>query len=242
MGKLKGESRGFVYFKQVRFEVVHYLFKFFGEFGSYFEFWMCFLILIVIKVINFLLRGLQQYVFRVLKEGATVDEIIDVVLCFYFCVGLIRVVDVFDVIFDMGFFGFEISGEQVEFLVEEVPVEEVPVEEVQVEEAQVDFVGEEWREIGRCEDFSKDGCLEVNLGDRCLVVFDIDGEVLVIDGFCFYRSGSLSRGQLEGKVVICSFYHWQFDLQIGVLQDNSGVKVGIYEVKVEDDGRIFVWF
>ena len=114
--------------------------------------------------------------------------------------------------------------------------------EAPAEEAQADSAGEEWREIGRREDFSKDGRLEVNLGDRCLAVFDIDGEVLVIDGLCPHRSGPLSRGQLEGKVVTCPLHHWQFDLQTGVSQDNPGAKVGTYEVKVEDDGRIFVRF
>ena len=230
MGKPKGESRGLAYLKQVRPEAVHHLLKFFGESGSHLEPRTRFLISIVTKVINFSPRGLQQYVPRALKEGATADEIIDAVLCSYPCAGLTRVVDALDVILDMGLPGFETPGEQAEPPAEEAPAEEAPA----------DSAGEEWREIGRREDFSKDGRLEVNLGDRCLAVFDIDGEVLVIDGLCPHRSGPLSRGQLEGKVVTCPLHHWQFDLQTGVSQDNPGAKVGTYEVKVEDDGRIFV--
>ena len=227
MGKPKGESRGFAYLKQVRPEAVHHLLKFFGESGRHLEPRTRFLISIVTKVINFSPRGLQQYVPRALKEGASADEILDAVLCSYPCAGLTRVVDALDVILDMGLPEFEIPGVEAE-----PPVEDAPAS----------LADGEWREIARREDFSKDGRIEVNVGDRCLAAFDIDGEVLVIDGLCPHRSGPLIRGQLEGKVVTCPLHHWQFDLESGVSQDNPGAKVGTYEVRVEDDGRILVRF
>ncbi len=227
MGKPKGQSRGLAYLKQARPEAVHHLLKFFGESGRHLEPRTRFLISIVTKVINFSPRGLQQYVPRALKEGASPDEVIDAVLCAYPCAGLTRVVDALDVILDLGLPGFDVPGEQSEPATAEAPAES--------------SVGE-WQEIARREDFSKDGRLEVNVGDRCLAAFDIDGEVLVIDGLCPHRSGPLIRGQLEGKVVTCPLHHWQFDLESGVSQDNPGAKVGTYEVKVEDDGRIFVRF
>ena len=227
MGKPKGESRGLAYLQQARPDAVRHLLKFFGESGRNLEPRTRFLISIVTKVINFSPRGLQQYVPRALKEGATADEIIDAVLCSYPCAGLTRVVDALDVILDMGLPGFEMPGEQ-----EESPAEEAPA----------DPAGGQWRELARREDFSADGRLEINLGDRCLAAFDIDGEVMVIDGLCPHRSGPLIRGQLEGKVVTCPLHHWQFDLQTGISQDNPGARVGTYEVRVEDDGRIFVRF
>ncbi len=227
MGKPKGQSRGLAYLKQARPEAVHHLLKFFGESGRHLEPRTRFLISIVTKVINFSPRGLQQYVPRALKEGASPDEVIDAVLCAYPCAGLTRVVDALDVILDLGLPGFDVPGEQSEPATDETPAES--------------SVGE-WQEIARREDFSKDGRLEVNVGDRCLAAFDIDGEVLVIDGLCPHRSGPLIRGQLEGKLVTCPLHHWQFDLESGVSQDNPGAKVGTYEVKVEDDGRIFVRF
>ena len=227
MGKPKGESRGLAYLQQARPEAVRHLLKFFGESGRNLEPRTRFLISIVTKVINFSPRGLQQYVPRALKEGASADEIIDAVLCSYPCAGLTRVVDALDVILDLGLPEFEIPGAEAA-----PPAEDAPADP---EEG-------EWREIARREDFSKDGRLEVNLGDRCLAAFDIDGEVLVIDGLCPHRSGPLIRGQLEGKVVTCPLHHWQFDLESGVSQDNPGAKVGTYEVRVEDDGRILVRF
>ena len=227
MGKPKGESRGLAYLQQARPDAVRHLLKFFGESGRNLEPRTRFLISIVTKVINFSPRGLQQYVPRALKEGASADEIIDAVLCSYPCAGLTRVVDALDVILDLGLPEFEIPDAQ-----PESPAEDTPADP---EEG-------EWREIARREDFSKDGRLEVNVGDRCLAAFDIDGEVLVIDGLCPHRSGPLIRGQLEGKVVTCPLHHWQFDLESGVSQDNPGAKVGTYEVRVEDDGRILVRF
>lgn len=227
MGKPKGESRGLAYLQQARPEAVRHLLKFFGESGRNLEPRTRFLISIVTKVINFSPRGLQQYVPRALKEGASAAEIIDAVLCSYPCAGLTRVVDALDVILDMDLPEFELPGSQ---------------DGASPEEAPAPGQGGKWREIARRDEFSEDGRLEVNVGDRCLAAFDIDGEVFVIDGHCPHRGGPLIRGQVEGKVVSCPLHHWQFDLASGVSQDNPGVKVGTYEVRVEDDGRILVRF
>ena len=227
MGKPKGESRGLAYLRQVRPEAIQHLLKFFRESGRHLEPRPRFLISIVTKVINFSPRGLQQYVRRALEEGACADEILDAVLCSYPCAGLTRVVDALDVILDMNLPAFEVPA-----LEDESPAEEAPVRESK----------SEWREIARREELEDGGRLEVNVGERCLAVFNIDGDVLVIDGRCPHRGGPLIRGQVQGKVVTCPLHHWQFDLESGIAQDNPGVKVGTYEVKVEDDGRILARF
>ena len=226
MGKAKGESRGLAYLRTARPEAVAHLLKFFRESGRHLEPRTRFLISIVTKVINHSPRGLQQYVRRALEEGATPDEIIDAVLCSYPCAGLTKVVDAIDVILDMKLPGFEALEEEGSPTTGDPPAD----------------AGGEWREIATREELEVDGRLEVNVEDRILAVFHIDGETLVIDGQCPHRSGPLIRGQIQGKTLTCPLHHWQFELQSGACQNNPGVRVGTYEVRVEDDGRILVRF
>ena len=225
MGKAKGESRGLAYLQQVRPQAVSHLLRFFRESGRHLEPRTRFLISIVTKVINLSPRGLQQYVRRALDEGASPDEIIDAVLCAYPCAGLTRVVDALDVILDMKLPGFEAPGEGGDPTAAEGP--------------DAGAKGE-WVEVGTREELGEDERLEVNVDDRSLAVFEVDGEIFVIDGLCPHRSGPLVRGQLQGKTVTCPLHQWQFDLESGACQDNPGARVGTYEVRVEDDGRILV--
>jgi NAD(P)H-dependent nitrite reductase small subunit len=225
MGKAKGESRGLAYLKKVRPEAIAHLLKFFRESGQHLEPRTRFLISIVTKVINLSPRGLQQYVRRALEEGATPDEIIDAVLCSYPCAGLTKVVDAIDVILDMNLPGFE-------------PLEEGASSGV----PPAGESGGEWRELATREELGEDGRLEVNVEGRSLAVFHVDGEIFVIDGHCPHRSGPLIRGQVEGKTVVCPLHHWQFDLQTGACQNNPGARVGTYEIRIEDDGRILARF
>ena len=225
MGKAKGESRGLAYLQQVRPQAVSHLLRFFRESGQHLEPRTRFLISIVTKVINLSPRGLQQYVRRALDEGASPDEIIDAVLCAYPCAGLTKVVDALDVILDMKLPGFEAPGEGDDSTAAEGPVAKG-----------------EWVEVGTREELGEDERLEVNVADRSLAVFEVDGEIFVIDGLCPHRSGPLVRGQLQGKTVTCPLHQWQFDLESGACQDNPGARVGTYEVRVEDDGRILVKF
>lgn len=225
MGKAKGESRGLAYLQQVRPQAVSHLLRFFRESGQHLEPRTRFLISIVTKVINLSPRGLQQYVRRALAEGASPDEIIDAVLCAYPCAGLTKVVDALDVILDMKLPGFEAPGEGGDST---------------AAEGQAASAEDEWVEVGTREELGEAERLEVNVADRSLAVFEADGEVFVIDGLCPHRSGPLVRGQLQGKTVTCPVHQWQFDLESGVCQDNPGARVGTYEVRIEDDGRILV--
>jgi len=225
MGKAKGESRGLAYLQQARPEAIRHLLKFFKESGQHLDPRTRFLISIVTKVINLSPRGLQQYVRRALEEGASPDEILDAVLCAYPCAGLTRVVDAIDVILDMDLPGFEAPGEAGESGAPNVSP---------------DNAAGEWIEIAVRGELGEDKRLEVKVADRTLAVFEIDGEIFVIDGHCPHRGGPLVRGQLQGKVVTCPLHHWQFDLDSGACQDNPGARVGTYEVRIEDDGRILV--
>jgi nitrite reductase/ring-hydroxylating ferredoxin subunit len=75
--------------------------------------------------------------------------------------------------------------------------------------------------------------LEVEHSGRIYALFNIDGEVLAIDGLCPHQGGPLADGPLEGTLVTCPWHGWQFDVRTGATTLNNRLKQPCFEVKVE---------
>lgn len=216
-----------------------HLLKFFKESGRHLEPKTRFLISVVTKVINFSPRGLQQYVKRALKEGATPDEIIDAVLCSYPCAGLTRVVDAMDVILDLGLPGFE--GE------EPSKAPSKPIEEKQ-EEGQEEGreepapanvpSGARWVCVASLEEIPPGGALHVQAGRFDLALFNVKGSILATNQRCPHRAGPLAMGQLSDMVVTCPIHGWKFNLGTGESVDHPGAQVATYSTRVGSDKKI----
>lgn len=80
----------------------------------------------------------------------------------------------------------------------------------------------------------------VEHGGRELAVFRFDAwpHVVVIDNACPHASGNLSGGEVCGRVVICPWHQWEFDLTTGVCVDSPRVRVVRYAAEVRD-GFVF---
>ncbi len=83
------------------------------------------------------------------------------------------------------------------------------------------------------------GGVSVEVGDRTVAVFKVNGKIHAIDNTCPHRGGPLSEGPLDGSVVRCPLHMWAFDVTTGESSNKPGVQVGCYEV-VEDGGRHFI--
>ncbi len=79
----------------------------------------------------------------------------------------------------------------------------------------------------------------VEVADRTLAVFNVDGEFYVIDNSCLHRGGPLGEGFLEGKVVTCPWHGWEYDVETGVNTLDPDLKVPTYGVSVQG-GRVRV--
>ncbi len=83
------------------------------------------------------------------------------------------------------------------------------------------------------------GGVSVEVGNRTVAVFKVNGKIHAIDNTCPHRGGPLSEGPLDGSVVRCPLHMWAFDVTTGESSNKPGVQVGCYEV-VEDGGRHFI--
>jgi len=229
MGKAKSESRGLAYLSRVRPEAMSHLLKFFGESARHLDPKTRFLISVVTKVINFSPRGLEQYVKRALKEGATPDEVIDAVLCAYPCAGLTKVVDAVDVILDLELPGFEATAPGTALLAEETPA---PSRDPASPAATLD--ASRWVSVASPEEIPPGGALHVHAGAFNLALFNVGGRLLAVDNKGPHRAGPLAHGAVTGTVVTCPLHAWKFNLESGDSVDHPGARVRTYRVRVDN--------
>lgn len=69
--------------------------------------------------------------------------------------------------------------------------------------------------IGSEEDFPKGRIHGVEVGDRQVIVVNLDGALHALDGICTHQYAELKRGFLTGDAVRCPLHLSQFDVETG---------------------------
>ena len=75
----------------------------------------------------------------------------------------------------------------------------------------------------------------VDVNGTSVALFNVDGTFYAINDTCLHRGGPLGEGELDGKIAICPWHGWRWDVTNGVNQLNPAVSVKTYEVKVEGE-------
>jgi nitrite reductase (NADH) small subunit len=89
--------------------------------------------------------------------------------------------------------------------------------------------------VARVGDLAAGAGRQVNVGERWVGLFHIDGAYYAVDNLCLHRGGPLSEGAIDGCRVTCPWHGWQYDLRTGVLVQDPGVGVTRHETRVVDD-------
>jgi nitrite reductase/ring-hydroxylating ferredoxin subunit len=74
---------------------------------------------------------------------------------------------------------------------------------------------------------------EVEHDGRIYALFNIGGEISVLDGICPHQGGPLAEGELHGTVVTCPWHGWQFDVRTGQALLASRVRQPTFPVRIE---------
>jgi nitrite reductase (NADH) small subunit len=82
-------------------------------------------------------------------------------------------------------------------------------------------------------------CASVELAGRCVALFNVEGRVHALEGHCPHAGGPLGEGFLSGRHVTCPLHGWEFDVTTGEFTDDAGIRLRLYDVKVED-GDVYV--
>lgn len=80
----------------------------------------------------------------------------------------------------------------------------------------------------------------VEVDDRLVIVFNVEGDFYCIDDVCTHDGGPLSEGEIEGCQIACPRHGAKFDIRNGqALTMPATQATGSHEVKL-DAGNIYV--
>ena len=68
-------------------------------------------------------------------------------------------------------------------------------------------------------DLAEGTMVQAEAEDHKLLVAHVDGEFYVADAHCPHLHANLTKGALEGTVVVCPLHHSRFDLRDGSVLD-----------------------
>ena len=79
--------------------------------------------------------------------------------------------------------------------------------------------------------------MAVEVGDKQIALFNVDGTFYAIGGTCTHRGGPLAEGSLEGTTLTCPWHGATFDVRTGRNETPPAPKeVPSYPVRlVEED-------
>ncbi len=75
--------------------------------------------------------------------------------------------------------------------------------------------------------------MEVESGDRKVVVCNTGDGLQAMNGVCPHRGGLLAEGALHGTMVVCPRHAWEFDCVTGQNDYDPEIKQEKFAVKVE---------
>ncbi|MGI8791578.1 MAG: Rieske (2Fe-2S) protein [Acidimicrobiales bacterium] len=78
----------------------------------------------------------------------------------------------------------------------------------------------------------------VRVGEQRLAVFLVDGELRVIDNVCPHQDSPLDGAAVDGRVLVCPWHGWTFDLDSGALLTAFGDLPGLVRHDAWLDGGV----
>ena len=88
--------------------------------------------------------------------------------------------------------------------------------------------------VGALEGLPPGATRAVEANGRRIAVFNLDGEVVAVDGRCLHRGGPLEDGFVANGIVMCPWHWWRYDLRTGCRLDDPSVHLARYPVSVVD--------
>lgn len=72
----------------------------------------------------------------------------------------------------------------------------------------------------------------LKVGEKFLLLFNIDDQFYAIDDGCPHQGASLFSGHLEGQVIQCCAHGMRFDLVSGYMLNSTFLQLNSYPVEV----------
>jgi len=101
-------------------------------------------------------------------------------------------------------------------------------------------MSEQFTDLMSLDDTFEGEVVRVEIGDKNLAVYSVNGEIYCTDNLCTHGNALLSDGFLEGFDIECPFHQGRFDVRDGrVTCEPASKPVKSYPIQVKE-GRVFV--
>lgn len=80
---------------------------------------------------------------------------------------------------------------------------------------------------------------QVDLDGRAVALFNLDGEIIALDGRCRHRGGRLGDGLVRDGIVACPLHWWRYEIRSGQLVGAPRVRIDRYPVAISN-GHVWV--
>ncbi len=94
----------------------------------------------------------------------------------------------------------------------------------------------DFQRVAKLSDIPDPGKLLVEVGDRLVVLFLVDGNLTCLDDLCTHDGGPLGDGTLEGHTIACPRHGAKFDIRSGAALSMPATEGTIvHQVKIEGE-------
>ena len=89
-------------------------------------------------------------------------------------------------------------------------------------------------EVAKTTEIAKGKMKGITLGGKDILITNIDGQYYAIGGKCTHMGGDLSKGMLDGKIVMCPRHGSKFDVTTGKVVGGPAAKdEPLFEVRID---------
>ena len=90
--------------------------------------------------------------------------------------------------------------------------------------------------VKKLEDLPSGSCLSIDLENRGIALFNLEGEVHALDNTCPHAGGPLGEGTVEGDEIACPWHGWKFHIPTGTCRKNPSPSWNVqrYDVRIID--------
>ncbi len=90
--------------------------------------------------------------------------------------------------------------------------------------------------VARVSEIPDPGKKLVEIEDRLVAIFHVNGQFFALDDVCTHDGGPLAEGELDGYQIICPRHGARFDIRTGEALTMPATEPTVaHEVKVEGD-------
>ncbi|MBI2741440.1 MAG: non-heme iron oxygenase ferredoxin subunit [Rhodospirillales bacterium] len=98
----------------------------------------------------------------------------------------------------------------------------------------------EWREVAKVADVPENDVIQVQLGETCIALFNLDGRHYATSGICTHAHALLAQGYVQDDTIECPLHQGVFHIPTGRAMAAPVTKdLQTYEVKVDGE-RILI--